>query len=176
MNYQRIVCLDLEMCCWDDGRDPRTGEIIEFGLAEVDLIEGKVIKRAQYYVKPDTHEVSEFCTELTGITQKIVDKQGRPFADVLATVTKNFGGKNKIYGSWGRDDYVIRKECEDKGIDYPFKEFLNIATLYRIHKRLKNKRFGHKKAMELEGLDWEGRHHSGADDAYNLARLALLFM
>ena len=95
MNYQRIVCLDLEMCCWDDGRDPRTGEIIEFGLAEVDLIEGKVIKRAQYYVKPDTHEVSEFCTELTGITQKIVDKQGRPFADVLATVTKNFGGKTR---------------------------------------------------------------------------------
>ena len=26
--------------------------------------------------------------------------------------------------------------------------------------------------MEMAGIEWEGRQHSGYDDAYNLARLA----
>ena len=30
---------------------------------------------------------------------------------------------------------------------------------------------GLKKACEIEGLGWEGRHHSGKWDTYNLAKL-----
>ena len=172
MNYSRMVCLDLEMCCWDDGREPRTGEIIEIGLAEIDLKKGEVVQRTQYYVKPEWDEVSSFCTELTGITPRMVNRQGRPLADVLKTVEHKFGAANKIYAAWGRDDQVLLKECQAKGIRYPFREFMNLATLYRMRQRTKA-RFGHKKAMEIEGLGWEGRHHSGGDDAYNLARLAL---
>ena len=172
MNYQRIVCIDLEMCCWDDGREPRTGEIIEIGLAEVDLALGEVIQRGQYMVKPDHDEVSEFCTKLTGITQARVDK-GFSLEKALELVVRNFGGKQKIYAAWGRDDYVIMNECRAKGIPYPFKEFINLSTLYKVKSRIKNKRFGHYKTMQREGLGWEGQHHSGYDDAFNLARLAL---
>ena len=173
MNYNKMVCLDLEMCCWNDGREPRTGEIIEIGLAKVDLEKLEIEKSASYIVKPEHDTVSEFCTELTGHTQRVIDRQGRPLADVLATVEKNFGTSNIAYGSWGRDDLVICKECNAKGIHYPFREYINLKTVFHIQNRLKKKRLGHKRAMQMIGLEWEGRHHSGVDDAINLARLVM---
>lgn len=172
MNFQRIVCIDLEMCCWNDGRNPRTGEIIEIGLAEVDFQTKSIIQRSRYIVKPEADEVSPFCTQLTGLTREDVSK-GVPLSEALSSIVRKYGGSNKIYAAWGRDDYVIKRECDAKGIPYPFKEFLNIATIHRISKMVKNKRYGHVKAMRMEGLEWEGRNHSGYDDAYNLARLVL---
>ncbi|QJY36518.1 exonuclease domain-containing protein [Vibrio europaeus] len=173
MNHNRVVCFDLEMCCWNENGVGTTGEIIEVGLAEIDLVKGEIVKRAQYYVKPDTDEVSLFCAQLTGITPRKVEKQGRPLEEVLKSMVKNFGGTNKIFAAWGRDDCVLRQECLDKGIDMPFNEFINLATLFRIQNRLKDKRIGHKAAQESKGIEWEGRQHSGYVDAYNLAKLAL---
>lgn len=173
MNHNRIVCFDLEMCCWNEDGVGRTGEIIEIGLAEIDLLKGEIVKRAQYYVKPEHDEVSLFCAELTSITPRKIEKQGRPLAEVIKSMIKNFGGSNKIYASWGRDDRILMQECQEKGIDAPFNEFINIATLYRIQHRLKDKRIGHRAAQEAKGIEWEGRQHSGYVDAYNLAKLAL---
>ncbi|WP_413111899.1 exonuclease domain-containing protein [Thaumasiovibrio sp. DFM-14] len=176
MNYNRIVCFDLEMCCWNDGREKNTGEIIEVGLAEIDLMKGEIVKRARYFVKPEQDEVSWFCTELTGIRPKVIEKQGRPLESVLRSMVKNFGGNNKIYAAWGRDDLILRDECESKGLTVPFQEYLNLATLFAIKQRVKTPRFGHKAAMDMINLEWEGRQHSGYVDAYNLARLALKIM
>ncbi len=113
------------------------------------------MKRAQYYVKPETDKVSLFCTELTGITPRKVEKQGRPLESVIQSMVKNFGGPNKIYASWGRDDIILLEECQSKGIEMPFKEFVNLATLYRIQNRLKDKRIGHKAAQESQGIEWK---------------------
>lgn len=173
MNYNRVVCFDLEMCCWNENGKGTTGEIIEIGLAEIDVSKGEIVKRAQYYVKPDHDEVSLFCVELTGITPRKVEKQGRPLQEVLKSMIKNFGGTNKIYASWGRDDQILQAECLAKGIELPFNEFVNLATIYRIQYRLKDKRIGHRAAQEALDIEWEGRQHSGYVDAYNLAKLAL---
>ncbi|MCE7659176.1 3'-5' exonuclease [Vibrio fluvialis] len=176
MNYNRVVCFDLEMCCWNENGVGTTGEIIEVGLAEIDLTAGEIVKRAQYYVKPEQDEVSLFCAELTGITPRKIEKQGRPLAAVIQSMVKNFGGSQKIYASWGRDDLILINECRAKGIEVPFQEFVNLATLYRIQNRLKDKRIGHRAAQEAKGIEWEGRQHSGYVDAYNLAKLALMML
>ncbi|MDN3682537.1 3'-5' exonuclease [Vibrio tapetis subsp. quintayensis] len=176
MNYNRVVCFDLEMCCWNVDGVGTTGEIIEVGLAEIDLKKGEIVKRAQYYVKPEHDEVSLFCAELTGITPRKVEKQGRPLEDVMKSMVKNFGGANKIYAAWGHDDFILAKECEQKGLEMPFKEFVNLATLFRMQNRLKEKRIGHRAAQESKNIEWEGRQHSGFVDAYNLAKLALTML
>ncbi|RBM66642.1 exonuclease [Vibrio tarriae] len=176
MNYNRVVCFDLEMCCWNENGVGTTGEIIEIGLAEIDLAAGEIVKRAQYFVKPEKDEISLFCAELTGITPRKIEKQGRPLAEVIQSMVKNFGGSNKIYASWGRDDLILLNECREKGLSVPFQEFLNLATLYRIQHRLKYKRIGHRAAQESQGIEWEGRQHSGYVDAYNLAKLALTML
>lgn len=171
MNFHRVVCFDLEMCCWEG----RTGEIIEIGLAEIDLPANSIVKRSQFYVKPEHDEISDYCVNLTGITQRIVDRQGRPLADVLKSVEKNYGSTNKIFAAWGHDERVLFEECDQKGLERPFREFINLATLYRIHYRM-NKRMGFAKALRQQNMEFEGSPHSGADDAYNLARLALKFL
>lgn len=176
MNYNRVVCFDLEMCCWNKDGVGTTGEIIEIGLAEIDLASQTIVKRAQYYVKPEHDLISQFCVELTGITPTKIQKQGRPLADVFKSMVKNFGGPNKIYASWGRDDLILKKECDEKGLEVPFKEFVNLATIYRMQNRLKEKRIGHKAAQESKGIEWEGRQHSGYVDAYNLAKLAFTLL
>lgn len=173
MNHNRVVCFDLEMCCWNQDGVGTTGEIIEVGLAEIDVLKEEIVKRAQYYVKPETDEVSKFCSELTGITPRKIEKQGRPLEEVIQSMIKNFGGANKIFAAWGRDDLILSQECEQKSIPMPFKEFINLATLYRVQNRVKDKRIGHREAQENKGIEWEGRQHSGYVDAYNLAKLAL---
>ncbi|CAM3718365.1 exonuclease [Vibrio aerogenes CECT 7868] len=173
MNYNRVVCFDLEMCCWNENGVGTTGEIIEIGLAEIALDQQAIVKRAQYYVKPENDEISLFCSQLTGITPRKIEKQGRPLEQVIQSMIKNFGAGNKIYAAWGRDDLILKQECESKHIECPVGEFLNLATLFRIQQRMKNKRIGHRDAQELLGIDWEGRQHSGYVDAFNLAKLAL---
>lgn len=66
MNYNRVVCFDLEMCCWNENGVGTTGEIIEIGLAEIDLAAGEIVKRAQYFVKPEKDEISLFAPNLLG--------------------------------------------------------------------------------------------------------------
>ncbi len=166
----RLVCFDLEMCCWDQG-PRRTGEIIEFSLAEVDLASGHLLRSNQYYVAPEHDQVSEFCTGLTGITPRIVRRQGRPLADVLATVQRHYGGRNKLYASWGRDDLILRRECAAKGLEYPLREHLNLNTLYRLRYQTPN--LALSDAMARIGLCFEGQAHSALVDARNLAQLAL---
>ena len=171
MNYTRIVCFDLEMCCWNDGRKPRIGEIIEIGVAELDLKKGEVIRRAQYYVKPDVHEVSAFCSELTGIKPDIIAQNGKPLALVLKALEQKFGGCNKVFAAWGYDNIILKSECDAKELRMPFNEYLNVQTLFRLQPNMDNKRCGQRAAMEIVGLEWEGRQHSGFVDAFNLARL-----
>lgn len=172
MDYTKVVCFDLEMCCWNDGRNPRTGEIIEIGIAEVDLFTGVITRVSQYYVKPEKDEVSAFCTELTGITQAVVDKQGRPLKEVIESIEKRYGF-NKIYGAWGRDQWVVLDECQRKGIRIRRFEYVNYSLMYKMSKKTKKMRFGHRKAMNMENLGWQGQQHSGVVDAFNLARLVL---
>ena len=138
MKYHLINCFDLEMCCWEDDKETgkKTGEIIEIGIAKIDLKKGEIIRSAQYYVKPENDKISKFCTELTGITPKLIDKQGRPLKDVVKSMNDKFGGSNSIYAAWGRDDDVLFKECELKGIQKPFENYINLALLDRIKNRL----------------------------------------
>ncbi|MGF1701369.1 exonuclease domain-containing protein [Photobacterium makurazakiensis] len=171
MNFNRIVCFDLEMCCWNDGRESRTGEIIEIGVAELDLASGEIVRRAQHFVKPEHDEVSPFCTELTGIKPEVIEKNGKPLGIILKSIEQKFGGRHKIYAAWGRDDLILHNECKEKDVKVPFNEFLNIATLFRLQRHVYKKRCGQRAAMEMAGIEWEGRQHSGYDDAYNLARL-----
>jgi len=174
MNYSKIVCFDLEMCCWKDETETgkKTGEIIEIGLCKIDLEKGTILKRAQYYVKPEKDEISEFCTDLTKITKQIINKQGRPLAEVIKTMIKNFGGSNCVYAAWGRDDQVLFNECIEKGIQLPFDNYLNIALLDRVKNR-RNSKVNMIDVMNEYDLAFEGQLHSGADDAYNLGRLCL---
>ncbi|XP_039261560.2 ERI1 exoribonuclease 2-like [Styela clava] len=72
LNY--LVVLDFEATCWDSTtKAPGKHEIIEFPAVILDVESGKLVAEFQQYVRPTENPVlSDFCTELTGITKEQV--------------------------------------------------------------------------------------------------------
>jgi len=63
----KIIVVDVESTCWKGKpSEGQINEIIEVGLG--------IINKQSYIVKPKLSIISNFCTELTSITQEMVDK------------------------------------------------------------------------------------------------------
>ena len=97
------LILDLESTCADDNSiKDEDREIIEIGAVMIEKSSGKVVDQFQSFIKPTVHKkLTDFCTELTTITQKDVD-DADGFIDVMEEFTKWFSGyKNFTFASWG---------------------------------------------------------------------------
>jgi len=168
-DVSKVLVIDLEATCWD-GEIPKDqqNEIIEIGLTVLDVKTGAREKHG-ILVKPKRSEVSPFCTQLTTITQEMVDAEGVSFKEAM-TFLKEFKPKERTWASWG--DYDRRqfdRECRQKGHSYPFGPgHLNVKTLFALHYKLPRE-IGMPGALGKLGITLEGTHHRGDDDAYNIA-------
>lgn len=182
MNYETIVALDLEQCCWEED-DRHAGEIIQIGVAQANVITGEVQPPRSYYVKPDHDTISQYCTKLTGITQRQVDKQGRSLPVILDIIRDKIGVK-KTYVTWGTDIETIDQEIleklrlEDGLLDqyiFRFKHTINLSILFHMLAPDKPKRGRYKlsEALKYFDVDFQGRAHDAGVDAYNTAILAV---
>ena len=70
-----IIVIDLESTCWE-GPPPegQASEIIEIGVATVDVASLRRVEKRSILVKPTRSEISDFCTRLT--TLKVDDFTG----------------------------------------------------------------------------------------------------
>ncbi|MFW5667426.1 MAG: exonuclease domain-containing protein, partial [Coleofasciculus sp.] len=76
----QILVIDVEATCWQGKPPPgQESEIIEIGVCLLDCHSHYAVKTESILVKPERSTVSEFCTELTTLTQEQVD-QGMSFA------------------------------------------------------------------------------------------------
>jgi inhibitor of KinA sporulation pathway (predicted exonuclease) len=66
--------IDVEATCWEGQPPPgAVSEIIEIGLAVVDLDARERVARHRILVRPARSRLSAFCTGLTGLTQAEAD-------------------------------------------------------------------------------------------------------
>jgi inhibitor of KinA sporulation pathway (predicted exonuclease) len=166
--------VDVEATCWDgEPPDGQVNEIIEIGLTVVDLDAGTRIERHGIIVRPAQSTVSEFCTELTGITQDEVDA-GMSFAAACEALVRGHAAGARPWASWGDyDRHQFRRQCDATGVPYPFgTRHTNAKAMFTQAHGLR-KRPGMAQALELVGLPLIGRHHRGDDDAWNIAALIL---
>ena len=166
--------VDVEATCWDG--EPPTGavsEIVEIGLAGVDLRAGERVARHRILVRPARSKVSAFCTELTGLTQAEVDT-GVTFAEACRQLAAGHQAGIRPWASWGEyDRRQFTRQCQATGTAYPFgSRHINVKQAFTEAYGLR-KRPGMAEALRIAGLPLEGRHHSGADDAWNIAALVL---
>jgi len=179
-----VVVVDLEATCWfpRNANGGQKAEIIEIGIAKLHL-EGRgyeVEKVESIYVQPRYSTVSEFCTELTGITQAQLDREGVPFEQALERLRDHCLGPNYLhrggpllyswasYGEWDRD--ILERQCQSFGVRYPMsRTHFNIKALLNLLRG--DKHVGLSKAVKSFGMEFEGKHHSGVDDAVNAARV-----
>ncbi|MDE3009264.1 MAG: exonuclease domain-containing protein [Pseudomonadota bacterium] len=173
LELDKLLVIDLECTCWEHevaGNDERQ-DIIEIGICLFDMQRGAVAAADSLIVRPTRSTVSPFCEKLTSISQAMVD-HGLDFQDALAILRERFRSASYPWASWGNfDRHVLMQQCRDFGLDYPMSaDHLNLKTLYALRMGLP-KAIGLYPAVKRSGLQWEGRHHRGVDDARNTARL-----
>lgn len=180
MNNKRLdklLVIDLEATCWD-GKKPedQKNEIIEVGLCLVDLQTHEISDSRSLIVKPENSKISEFCTQLTTLTQEQVD-QGISLKEASEILENEYFSKKRVWASYGAYDLnQYSKECKDKNINYPFSpHHINIKNLFSIKQRM-TKEVGMSSALEMLGLELEGTHHRGVDDAKNIAKIFIEIM
>ncbi|WP_194820039.1 3'-5' exonuclease [Nocardia sp. XZ_19_385] len=166
--------VDVEATCWEGETPPgAVSEIIEIGLTVVDLDARTRIAKHRILVRPERATVSEFCTELTGLTQAEVDT-GIPFADACRLLATEHQAALRPWASWG--DYDRKQfitQCESTNTPYPFNSHHTNAKMLFSEAYNLRRRQGMSGALGIAGLPLEGRHHSGADDAWNIGALVL---
>ncbi|GAA5021222.1 3'-5' exonuclease [Kitasatospora paranensis] len=166
--------VDVEATCWDGEPPPgQVHEIIEIGLTVVDLDRGERVGRHRILVRPARSSVSAFCTELTGLTRAEV-ATGVGFAEACRQLAVEHRAGERPWASWGDyDRNQFTRQCRATGTRYPFgRHHTNAKAVFTEAHGLR-RRPGMAGALEFAGLPLEGRHHSGEDDAWNIAALVL---
>ncbi|MFE0822239.1 exonuclease domain-containing protein [Streptomyces sp. NPDC058847] len=95
-------------------------EVVEIGLAVVDLVARERVERHRIVVRPARSRVSAFCTELTGVTQAEADA-GMSFADACDALVREHGAAVRPWASWGDyDRHQFVRQCAGDEVPYPF--------------------------------------------------------
>lgn len=167
--YKDILVVDLESTCWAYRDYNQRTEIIEIGVALLNLKTLSVLRETHsYFVKPifgDRH-LSTFCKDLTHITDYTLQQYGHPFKEVCATLAKEYGTKNRPWASWGDwDRTMMKSQCLLFEVDNPMSEtHINIKHIYSL---MTGRRRGLAKAYGeiFKDKPYPGHHHSGQADA-----------
>ena len=166
----QILVVDVESTCWEGAPpDGQVSEIIEIGLCTVDVATLSRGERKAIFVRPTRSEVSDFCTQLTGITTVMLEP-GVSLEEACASLQRDFRSKERLWASWGDyDRRQFERVCELHGVETPFgPSHLNVKTLFAATLALKRE-LGVAEAARRIGSSFEGRQHRGEDDAWNIA-------
>lgn len=177
-----ILIIDLENTCMPENERPAGyhGQIIEIGAAWV-THDGVVEETFEVFVQAQ-NPVTEFCTQLTGITQQDVNS-GLPFPAAMQALG-DFAAKHpgKTWGSWGNADInSLDFDCAHHSVESPLKDWThrNLKKEWSAPRRQiirekyggKAKQAGMARALEIAGIELEGPHHRALSDVLNIAKL-----
>jgi 3'-5' exoribonuclease 1 len=174
--YKYILVVDLEATCCDLQSIPRHQmETIEIGAVMVSIDSLAIVDEFQTFIKPLRHPIlTEFCHQLTSITQSQVDT-APTFPDAIKAWQPWLSKFDKtIFASWGDyDRKQLQQDSKLHHIDLPYpvsSNHINLKELFSTTQGL-NKRYGMAQALNIAQIDLTGTHHRGIDDARNISKL-----
>lgn len=174
---ETFIIIDLEATCWCSGSSPDQMEVIEIGAVRLITPAWGTYGAFQRFVRPvDEPLLSDFCRELTSITQEDVDG-AETFPEVLREFLEWAGPNPFSWCSWGAYDLgQLRTDCSRYGLEWPpaLGRHLNLKKLYSEQVGCRPQ--GMKGALRRLGLPLSGTHHRALDDARNIARIAQLVL
>ncbi len=171
MRYDKIIIIDIESTCWKENNSKDINEIIEIGICPIETKSGKVLEPKSIIVKPTYSTVSEFCTELTTLTQEDVD-DGVSFSDACSILVNKYDTKRYVWSSYGNyDKNQFEIQCERENVEYPFSHsHINVKILFALVNSLRGQ-VGMADALKILNIPLKGMHHRGGDDAQNIAQI-----
>lgn len=171
MKYDQILVVDIESTCWKEPEIDNISEIIEIGITPIDTKTKNILEVRDILVKPEHSKISEFCTQLTTLTQEDVDS-GTSLKNACDILVNEYNSKRRVWASYGYyDKNQFEDQCERENIEYPFsRNHINIKLLFSLKYSLRRE-VGMAKALKLIGLPLIGTHHRGGDDSKNIAKI-----
>ena len=178
-----LLVLDFEATC-DNDRSFKPNEVIEFPVAILNTTTNQVVAYFHEYVRPTRNPIlTSFCTELTGITQEMVDK-----ADTYPEVYDRFTSFLQEHGMTDANgDKKVSfsiATCGDWDFKTMFPQQMGLSSLSRpswsstwvnvkhsFAELTGTKARGLSSMLSPFGLSFKGRPHSGIDDVKNLVSI-----
>lgn len=179
MDY--LVVIDFEATCEEKNYPNYPHEIIEFPAVIIDAHTMQIVDTFHSFVRPKLKpNLTKFCKTLTGITQETVDSAAE-FVEVLQSFEEWL--KDRKYflqyrstvvtdGPWDMCRFMV-SQCKQSRIPIPSfaRKWCNIRKVFGNF-------YGSRRLRLMEmlfhlGLSFEGKPHSGLDDAKNIAAVAL---
>lgn len=183
--YSYLLIIDLEATC-DLGAPNNTyndypHEIIEFPILLYDTRAHRCVAVFHAYCQPTKQPtLSEFCTELTGISQATVDG-AQPFEDVLQNIEKWLFTRHELSNyccaivcdcdsDMGK---FMRIQCGLSRINFPpwVTSWINLTKAFSNFYKVQGYRLSLHSMLEELNLSFYGKAHSGLDDAINIMRI-----
>lgn len=146
--------------------------IIQIGVCIGNIHTGEIYYMgAEVVWSPDLPD--KFITDLTGITPETVSK-AKPIEAVWSRFAKHIeefrAGPAPLV--WGQGDLqALKKALPDAKLAYTSYNVKNLYQFLQIAKR-NSPKAGLGKALQQEGLTFEGRAHDAGVDAYNTFKMA----
>lgn len=169
-----ILVVDLEATCGGHVTKEQT-EIIQYGAVLVKMSDLSNERLRQFEVRPVLNPVlTKFCTELTGITQDMVNK-GLSYGTGLEIVKQDVAAipGEWMWCSWGA--YDRNQMLQDSVLHrlppfLPYDKHFNLKGEHGAFRGIKRGN-GLAKATTLEGLKFEGIHHNALSDALTASNI-----
>lgn len=172
-----MLIIDVESTCWKDNIIPagQESEIIQVGLCRFHIASTLPAEKRSIIVRPERSRVSEFCTELTGLTQTAVDK-GMSFRLACSVLQKEYQTQKRTWASWGNyDKRMFVEQCRNRRIMYPFGDIvrgrhINLKNFFAVLMGLPEE-VEIPEALRMLGMEFVGKLHRGDEDAWNIGRI-----
>lgn len=174
-DLSKLLIIDLEATCWEKDTDrptEETQEIIEIGIAELDLKKRVVLRSEGILIKPQYSKVSPFCEKLTTITQDMLDKEGILYSEAVERIKKDYNPYHYAWASYGDfDREMFRKNDELYKVKMALgRTHINVKNLFAMKQNL-SREVGMEKALNILKLPLEGTHHRAEPDALNISKI-----
>ncbi|RNF20583.1 uncharacterized protein Tco025E_03710 [Trypanosoma conorhini] len=179
--YDYLLVLDFEATCEESIPPSYLHEIIEFPVVLVDVRLQRAVAEFRQFVKPKVKpQLSEFCRRLTGIRQEDIDNAS-PLEEVIRRFERWHAhtippGSRTMLATDGPADlreFMYVHSVSRQGIRFPsmFYQWIDVKRFFAHFFQCQQ---GKIRAM-LDALNcpFEGRLHSGIDDARNVATIVI---
>lgn len=174
MDYKYFLVVDLESTCCDDDSIPTSQmEMIEIGAVFFCGESLKPVDEFNVFIKPVRHpKLTEFCTNLTSITQADVDSAPNLKQAIAEFNTWLSQYEDYLFCSWGDyDKSQFIQDCDYHDEPYPISApYINLKKQFSRAQKVR-KYQGMAGALRLAGMQLEGTHHRGIDDARSIGKL-----
>ncbi|OHA26132.1 MAG: hypothetical protein A3C06_03905 [Candidatus Taylorbacteria bacterium RIFCSPHIGHO2_02_FULL_46_13] len=168
-----IIVFDTEYTSWEGAQERGWSgpneykEIVEMGAVrvETETPEFKELDSLQLLVKPVKNpKLSEYFTNLMGITQEAVDIRGMSLAEAVKKFY-TWSSTDTLY-CWGFDGHLIGDNCKLIGtpFSFPLQRFKDVRELFSAH-GIKTNKYMSSTIVEAFGVKKTKAGHNGLDDA-----------